>query len=321
MREAVVAFALRPSLFVLCIFLHQCRIWELFRWHFVAGWFIGKLKPCRHQSFSEHQVPSHAQVNSYYKRGVSCFCLRRLRPGTSLDHSSHAAAVSDGPLGRHGPARHGRHQPAAGGAGRARRPARRAATPSTPPSPPTPRSASWSRCRAASAATCSPSSGTPRRKKLYGLNASGRSPVQGDARATSPQQGLKEIPEHGPLSWSVPGCVDGWDELHKQVRQAAARRPARRRRSTTPRRASRSPRSSPATGQAARRSWRKSPDAAATFLPGRQGAAGRATCSRTRTWPAVYRAIAKRRAATPSTRARSPRRSSPSRTRTAACSR
>ena len=53
---------------------------------------------------------------------------------------------------------------------------RRAATRSTRRSPPTPCSASSNRCRAASAATCSRSSGTRRRKKLYGLNASGRSP-------------------------------------------------------------------------------------------------------------------------------------------------
>ena len=24
---------------------------------------------------------------------------------------------------------------------------------------------------------------------------------------------MKQIPTHGPLSWSVPGCVDGWDQL------------------------------------------------------------------------------------------------------------
>ncbi len=51
--------------------------------------------------------------------------------------------------------------------------------------------------------------------KLYGLNASGRSPY----RATRPlfaERGLKEIPQFGPLSWSVPGCVDGWDELRRR---------------------------------------------------------------------------------------------------------
>ena len=29
-------------------------------------------------------------------------------------------------------------------------------------------------------------------------------------------QKLKAIPEYGPLSWSVPGCVSGWDELHQK---------------------------------------------------------------------------------------------------------
>jgi gamma-glutamyltranspeptidase / glutathione hydrolase len=52
-------------------------------------------------------------------------------------------------------------------------------------------------------------------KKLIGLNASGRSPA-----ATSIElfttKGLTTIPTHGPLSWSVPGCVDGWDQLRKR---------------------------------------------------------------------------------------------------------
>lgn len=52
-------------------------------------------------------------------------------------------------------------------------------------------------------------------KKLYGLNSSGTSP-----RALSleyfKKKGLKQIPYYGPLSWSVPGCVDGWFELHKK---------------------------------------------------------------------------------------------------------
>jgi gamma-glutamyltranspeptidase/glutathione hydrolase len=51
--------------------------------------------------------------------------------------------------------------------------------------------------------------------KLYGLNASGRSPYRA-TRAFFAEKGLKEIPEVGPLSWSVPGCVDGWAELHKR---------------------------------------------------------------------------------------------------------
>jgi len=49
-------------------------------------------------------------------------------------------------------------------------------------------------------------------QKLYGLNASGRSPYQA-TREFFAKKKLKEIPEIGPLSWSVPGCVDGWDAL------------------------------------------------------------------------------------------------------------
>lgn len=49
-------------------------------------------------------------------------------------------------------------------------------------------------------------------KRLFGLNASGRSPYDwslADAR----RLGLKGIPVHSPLSWSVPGCVSGWDAV------------------------------------------------------------------------------------------------------------
>ena len=52
-------------------------------------------------------------------------------------------------------------------------------------------------------------------KKMYGLNASGRSPYKA-TREYFKSQKLKEIPEHGPLSWSVPGCVSGWGELHRK---------------------------------------------------------------------------------------------------------
>ncbi|MCA8992516.1 MAG: gamma-glutamyltransferase [Planctomycetaceae bacterium] len=47
---------------------------------------------------------------------------------------------------------------------------------------------------------------------LYGLNASGRSPYELD-RATLVEMGLKEIPLYAPASWTVPGCVDGWQVL------------------------------------------------------------------------------------------------------------
>ena len=52
-------------------------------------------------------------------------------------------------------------------------------------------------------------------QKLYGLNASGRSPYKA-TRAWFAEHGYKEIPTAGALSWSVPGCVDGWDELRKR---------------------------------------------------------------------------------------------------------
>ncbi|MFQ5430002.1 MAG: gamma-glutamyltransferase [Phycisphaerae bacterium] len=52
-------------------------------------------------------------------------------------------------------------------------------------------------------------------KKLYGLNASGRSPY-GLTRAYFVEKGLKQIPNFGPLPVSVPGCVDGWFELHRR---------------------------------------------------------------------------------------------------------
>lgn len=50
-------------------------------------------------------------------------------------------------------------------------------------------------------------------QKLYGLNASGRSPYALNRKVFA-EKGLTDIPDTGPLSWSVPGCVDGWHELH-----------------------------------------------------------------------------------------------------------
>jgi gamma-glutamyltranspeptidase/glutathione hydrolase len=52
-------------------------------------------------------------------------------------------------------------------------------------------------------------------QKLYGLNANGRSPHR-ISRDLFHERGLKEIPERGPLTWSVPGCVDGWDSLRER---------------------------------------------------------------------------------------------------------
>ena len=49
-------------------------------------------------------------------------------------------------------------------------------------------------------------------QQLYGLNASGRVPYAATIDLFR-ARGLVEIPTSGPLSWSVPGCVDGWERL------------------------------------------------------------------------------------------------------------
>lgn len=49
-------------------------------------------------------------------------------------------------------------------------------------------------------------------RKLYGLNACGRSPAAATI-ACYREKGHSQIPTEGPLSWSVPGCVDGWETL------------------------------------------------------------------------------------------------------------
>jgi gamma-glutamyltranspeptidase/glutathione hydrolase len=52
-------------------------------------------------------------------------------------------------------------------------------------------------------------------KKLYGLNASGRSP-QSLTMAHFAEKGLDKIPKFGPLPVSVPGAVDGWFMLSER---------------------------------------------------------------------------------------------------------
>ncbi len=52
-------------------------------------------------------------------------------------------------------------------------------------------------------------------QKLYGLNASGRSPF-GLTRQDFLDKGLEKVPPYGPLPVTVPGCVDGWFELHER---------------------------------------------------------------------------------------------------------
>ncbi|MEM6525450.1 MAG: gamma-glutamyltransferase [Bacteroidota bacterium] len=52
-------------------------------------------------------------------------------------------------------------------------------------------------------------------KKLYGLNASGRSPQKLTLEYFENQK-MQKIPSHGSLPVSVPGAVDGWFELHNK---------------------------------------------------------------------------------------------------------
>ncbi len=52
-------------------------------------------------------------------------------------------------------------------------------------------------------------------KKLYGLNGSGRSPY-GLTLEYLRENHITRIPPQGPLPVSVPGCVDGWFELHRR---------------------------------------------------------------------------------------------------------
>ena len=52
-------------------------------------------------------------------------------------------------------------------------------------------------------------------EKLHGLNASGRSP-RSLTLDYFRENGFEKIPAYGPLSVSVPGCVDGWFELHEK---------------------------------------------------------------------------------------------------------
>jgi gamma-glutamyltranspeptidase/glutathione hydrolase len=52
-------------------------------------------------------------------------------------------------------------------------------------------------------------------RKLHGLNASGRSPASLTFDYFK-EKNISQIPAHGPLPVSVPGCVDGWFELHKK---------------------------------------------------------------------------------------------------------
>jgi gamma-glutamyltranspeptidase/glutathione hydrolase len=54
------------------------------------------------------------------------------------------------------------------------------------------------------------------RGKLYGLNASGRSPRSLKLEYFK-ENLIDKIPSYGPLPVSVPGCVDGWYEMHDML--------------------------------------------------------------------------------------------------------
>jgi gamma-glutamyltranspeptidase/glutathione hydrolase len=55
----------------------------------------------------------------------------------------------------------------------------------------------------------------PATKKLYGLNASGRAPTSLTIdRVPATDRGT--IPVYSPYAWTVPGCADGWFELHEK---------------------------------------------------------------------------------------------------------
>lgn len=49
-------------------------------------------------------------------------------------------------------------------------------------------------------------------QQMYGLNATGRS-GHAFTRAALEREGFEEVPSSGPVSWMVPGTVDGWAEL------------------------------------------------------------------------------------------------------------
>src|SRR5205807_7579500 len=80
-------------------------------------------------------------------------------------------------------------------------------------------------------------------------------------------KGLKEIPVSGPLSWSVPGCVDGWAELAKRF----GTMPLDRLLEPSIRYAEQGVAVPPTIGgfwQAATRKLSRYPDSAKTYLPG-----------------------------------------------------
>ena len=148
--------------------------------------------------------------------------------GVSLD-AEEAPEPREGPrrpIGHDGPARHGRDQPAAGGPGRPRRPQagrqrrRRGHRHQRRPR------AHGADVAAASAATCSPSSGTPRRKSSTASTPAAARRTRPRA-STSPSKGLTEIPGDGPAEL-VGARLRRWlGRAAQALRHDAARRAAR----------------------------------------------------------------------------------------------
>lgn len=52
-------------------------------------------------------------------------------------------------------------------------------------------------------------------KQLYGINGSGKAPLDLSLDYFRKQK-IKEIPSEGPLSLTVPGCVDTWQKMHEK---------------------------------------------------------------------------------------------------------
>ena len=118
-------------------------------------------------------------------------------------------------------------------------------------------------------------------RRLYGLNASGRAPAAWTlekARAL----GLTSIPRKSPLSWSVPGCVSGWQALSERFGRLGlaprARALHRVRARRVPRLADHRRRRSRPGRTRSTRTWPRSSTPAA-------GSPTTATSSRTRSWP------------------------------------
>jgi len=108
-------------------------------------------------------------------------------------------------------------------------------------------------------------------QKLYGLNASGRAPAALTIDKISPQED-GTIDVRSPASWSVPGCVDGWAELHGKLGSMAWPKlfapAAKLARDGVP-----VPRVVASSWGRAAESLRSLPGFAATFLPGGQAPA------------------------------------------------